>query len=580
MQIIVDSTPVTIFDNEIALVAQTAAEIAALPANSTIAIWPGNVGRQILKQLAATSTTPLKIYTLGQVRSINLNAYLALPSPFQLVSKPPKIDLAVLTARPATLDAGLISPSARQVKQSQQQIMEDLGIMGSEQQETTQYQSETVQGDLFEIVTQEELVSTSTRIIAVFKGDLSKDSAAACIEAKVGVVGEILRVKGEAFCDILSIQNLTQIMHPDDESRRTLKRNCVQNAQQSGERIAQGDVLTDLKSRVYTPQQQLFEGKKVLFFSPHPDDDVISAGGVVLNLCNHAKEFHVAYCVTGSVACPDLFVQDKIDQFSVKINNEKVKYEDLQSSFNGKDYLSHEKLTKDEAQKLFSSGVNPETKAICREIEAMSGVEKAGFFKNPLNKTHFMRLPFYGTGFGKRTVPGEKDIQVCLNLIQSIKPDVIFLAGDLSDPHGTHGHCYDVIKLALISYEGQIEIKDLDSYYSVYNPKVKDNATIKSFQNNGGIVKYLYRGAWAEFNIEDATFYIALTQAELDLKLECVRNHRSQMGQALYLGDDFRAFDVRAKERNEATASALRLLGVLEDGQVGAECYVGCIEMP
>lgn len=87
-----------------------------------------------------------------------------------------------------------------------------------------------------------------------------------------------------------------------------------------------------------------------------------------------------------------------------------------------------------------------------------------------------MRLPFYGSGFGRRHVPGEEDIQRCVRLLKEVQPHVIFLAGDLSDPHGTHGHCYVVIKEAIERIEADAMAKLSDEerkrMYAVYNTRV------------------------------------------------------------------------------------------------------------
>ena len=55
-------------------------------------------------------------------------------------------------------------------------------------------------------------------------------------------------------------------------------------------------------------------------FSPHPDDDVISAGGAVMSLAMQPNvELHLTYCESGAVAVADSFVLDKINQFKVNV---------------------------------------------------------------------------------------------------------------------------------------------------------------------------------------------------------------------------------------------------------------------
>lgn len=147
-----------------------------------------------------------------------------------------------------------------------------------------------------------------------------------------------------------------------------------------------------------------------------------------------------------------------------------------------------------------------------------------------------MRLPFYGSGFGRRSVPGGEDVKRCLKLIEEVQPHVIFLAGDLSDPHGTHGHCYTVIKEAFELHEKEaierMSQEEINKMYSVYNTRVvKDELSVKDIyglvQQHHLSYKLMYRGAWAEFNVEDSTFIIKFTPEEMKHKMVMINEHRS-----------------------------------------------------
>ena len=269
--------------------------------------------------------------------------------------------------------------------------------------------------------------------------------------------------------------------------------------------------------------------KKVIIFSPHPDDDVISMGGTFQRLVNQGHEVHVAYQTSGNIAVGD---EEVIRYISVlnsmrkKFNPENTvmleKYEKIRH------YLMHEKTKEDidTPDILFIKG------RIRRE-EARSADRYVGL---PEENVHFLDLPFYETGTVKKNPITEKDVHIVRDFIETIKPHQIYVAGDLADPHGTHKVCLDVVL-------GAVDI-------------IKEEEWFKDCRI------WMYRGAWMEWEIDHIEMAVPLSPEELRQKRNAILRHQSQMESAPFLGDDERLFWQRSEERNRATADMYWKLGL------------------
>lgn len=279
----------------------------------------------------------------------------------------------------------------------------------------------------------------------------------------------------------------------------------------------------------YRPERAKPYPKRVIIFSPHPDDDVISMGGTFQRLVNQGHEVHVAYQTSGNIAVGD---EEVIRYISVlnsmrkKFNPENTglleKYESIRN------YLMYEK-TKDDLDTpdiLFIKG------RIRRE-EARSADRYVGLSEE---NVHFLDLPFYETGRIKKNPISEKDVNIVKDFIETIKPHQIYVAGDLADPHGTHKVCLDAIL-------GAIDMMKEDDWYQ--DCRV-----------------WMYRGAWMEWEIDHIEMAVPLSPEELRQKRNAILKHQSQMESAPFLGDDERLFWQRSEERNRATADMYWNLGL------------------
>jgi glucosamine-6-phosphate deaminase len=307
------------------------------------------------------------------------------------------------------------------------------------------------------------------------------------------------------------------------------------------------DVFEDLRRRVLY-KHQLPENDSIVVFSPHPDDDVISMGGMLKKLVDNDNELQVAYMTNGSVAVFDQDVRRHL-RF-VEMANPVLEGLVTQDSLEERidriigflDEKQPAQVDTDEVQAL---------KAFIRYTEAISAIEVVGLSDR---EARFLDLPFYKTGRVKKDPIGEQDIQIILDRLNERKPDHIFVAGDLSDPHGTHRMCYHAIKLALERYRKDSGDPD--------RPLV-----------------WLYRGAWQEWEIDIADVFLPLSKADLTTKIEAIFKHESQKDRALFPGAyDDREFWQRARDRNCDTAEALDELGLPEF--YATEAYVTVTNMP
>jgi glucosamine-6-phosphate deaminase len=270
--------------------------------------------------------------------------------------------------------------------------------------------------------------------------------------------------------------------------------------------------------------------KRVLIFSPHPDDDIISMGGTFQRLHDQGHEVHVAYQTSGNIAVTDEFVTRFID-FAVGfeeiagINNDRSEqiYNDVRS------YLSRKKSNQIDTPQIRS------IKGLIRRVEAKATCRYVGIKEHNI---HFQNLPFYETGTIEKKPMSEEDVRLTVNLLREVKPHQVFAAGDLADPHGTHKVCLDIVFEALkrIKADGDEWIDDC--------------------------WLWLYKGAWQEWNIEEIEMAIPMSPDQVMKKRYGIFIHQSQKDMVPFQGSDSREFWQRAEERNANTANLYAHLGL------------------
>ncbi len=278
------------------------------------------------------------------------------------------------------------------------------------------------------------------------------------------------------------------------------------------------------------PERALPYPKRVIVFSPHPDDDVISMGGTVARLSQQGHELHIAYHTSGNIAVFDHDVirfLDFLQEISpvYGMNEEKAKFIFKQAKID----LDNKKPGEPDTESI------RRVKGIIRRGEAKSACDYLGI--KPGN-VHFLEMPFYETGGVKKDPLSRSDIEIVKAFMEEIKPHQIFAAGDLSDPHGTHRVCYLAILAAIDELQDHEWIKDCRLW--------------------------LYRGAWQEWDVADADMAVPLSPEEVIIKRNAIFRHQSQKDPALFPGNDPREFWKRAEERNHNTAKLYDKLGMAE----------------
>jgi len=271
--------------------------------------------------------------------------------------------------------------------------------------------------------------------------------------------------------------------------------------------------------------------KRTVIFSPHPDDDVISMGGTFIRLVDQQHDVHVAYQTSGNTAVWDddalRFVEFSID-FAERMNLESTELKSLYQ--NMRSFME---------QKLPNQVDTPEiqtVKGLVRKGEAIAGARYCGLEDDHI---HFMALPFYESGKNQKNPVTDLDVQLTIDLLQKIKPQQVFAAGDFEDPHGTHIVCFNIIIEAL-----------------------RRLAKTESWVSDCWV--WMYRGAWKEFETHEIEMAVPLSPPEVERKKFAIFKHQSQKDRAVFPGDDSREFWKRAEDRNRETAESYDELGLAE----------------
>jgi glucosamine-6-phosphate deaminase len=269
--------------------------------------------------------------------------------------------------------------------------------------------------------------------------------------------------------------------------------------------------------------------KRVLIFSPHPDDDVISMGGTLLRLVDQGHEVHIAYQTSGNIAVFD---------------GDAVRFADFVADFNRRFGVGEvgerldrqvEEFVRNKKPGQLDSPMLLEIKGMIRRGEARAAARECGV---AVERLHFMDLPFYETGTVRKKPLGEADVQLTVDLLEKVQPHQVYAAGDLSDPHGTHRVCLAAVMRAV----EQVRERDWFRACEVW----------------------LYRGAWQEWEPDRIQMAVPLSPEELLRKRSAIFKHQSQKDRAMFPGHDQREFWQRAEQRNRQTAQLYDQLGLAE----------------
>ena len=270
--------------------------------------------------------------------------------------------------------------------------------------------------------------------------------------------------------------------------------------------------------------------KRIVVFSPHPDDDVISMGGTLIRLADQGHEVHVAYQTSGNIAVFD---------------HDALRFADFANDFNRLFAIEPGTAARIESHiEAFLRRKQP-GQVDSPEVQQLKGLIRRGearaagrFCGIPVERLHFLDMPFYETGKVRKKPLGDDDVRIVVDLLRAIQPHQVYAAGDLSDPHGTHRVCLKAIFLALEQLQQEAWMADC--------------------------AVWLYRGAWQEWGLDELDMAVPLSPQELLRKREAIFRHQSQKDRALFPGTDTREFWQRAEDRNRTTARLYDDLGLPE----------------
>ena len=281
----------------------------------------------------------------------------------------------------------------------------------------------------------------------------------------------------------------------------------------------------------YRPERAVPFPKRILVFSPHPDDDVISMGGTIQRLVNQGHEVHIAYQTSGNIAVSDEEVM-RYMHFMNAFNE--IFCNDLDTIIDEKYHAIKNFIINRKSDDINTRDILT-IKALIRRGEARMA---CAYNDIPKSCIHFLDMPFYESGKIEKLPLTDEDYTLVQKLILAIKPHQIFVAGDLADPHGTHRKCTEsVFKVMTDMYE--------KNYEWVKECRV-----------------WMYRGAWAEYEIQDIEMAVPMSPDELRNKRNAILRHQSQMESAPFLGNDERLFWQRSEDRNRATAQLYQEIGL------------------
>ena len=267
----------------------------------------------------------------------------------------------------------------------------------------------------------------------------------------------------------------------------------------------------------YRPERSNPSKKRVLIFSPHPDDDVISMGGTFHRLVSQGHEVHVAYQTSGNIAVS---------------NSDVLKYVEVYESFSNKKYKELTSILKFNNEILNNKKIR-KIAGLIREKESLGATRFVGI---PDSNVHFLKLPFYETGSVKKSIPSASDKEIMSNIISEIKPHQIYVAGDLADPHGTHKVCLDIFFDVLQNLKSEKFMKDC--------------------------WVWLYRGAWHEWQVHEIDMSVPMSPNQVLRKRKAIFYHQTQKDNVMFQGNDNREFWVRTEDRNLAIAKKFRDIGM------------------
>jgi glucosamine-6-phosphate deaminase len=403
-----------------------------------------------------------------------------------------------------------------------------------------------------------------------------EDSAQALFDTVEGAMTDLvpasfLQVHGDAciIADLDASSHLTRISHPwkvtscewnDHLIRRAIVWLCAQtgkpilkltnkdyNDYGLSELLALFDSAYNVNIKIFNDLQHTITGwpggkpdaddthrperanpfpKRVLIFSPHPDDAVVSMGGTVRRLIEQGHDVRIVFQTDGDVA-----VSDDDLMRSVLLAERLTKHYEGHSFKFIDDTLT--RLTGDSDGAGITDGLRYFKGSILLS-EAMMACRQMGVPRKNLTD---LRMPFYVNDPRGQGKISEQDVAVIQELITQVKPHQIFFDNDLVDPNGTHVRATGAVMHAL------------------------DNLKDEPFMRDCRV--WMYRGQWGQWDVDLVEMAVPMSPEEFGDKRDAILKFHSQIHDAPFRSSaDGKLSWQRSIDRNRDLANHYQQLGL------------------
>ncbi len=245
----------------------------------------------------------------------------------------------------------------------------------------------------------------------------------------------------------------------------------------------------------HRPEREKPYPKRVLIFSPHPDDAIVSMGGTVRRLIQQGHEVKIAIQTDGDVAVSD----DNLLRSMLLAQR-------LTNHFEGQSFRFIEEMLTKLLGETTTADDTDDLRYFKGSIllsEAMIAYKQTGVTRKNLLD---LRMPFYSNdphGQGRLT---DDDVAVIQDLITQVKPHQIFIDNDLVDPYGTHARATGAVMHAL------------------------DNLKDEDFMSDCRV--WMYRGQWGQWDVDQVEMAVPMSPEEFGDKREAILKFHSQIHDA------------------------------------------------
>ncbi len=277
----------------------------------------------------------------------------------------------------------------------------------------------------------------------------------------------------------------------------------------------------------YRPERATPYPKRVLVFSPHPDDAIVSMGGTLRRLVQQGHDVHVAFQTSGDVAVSDE------DVLRTLMLIERMGAHHLTAEQEAANKSIREVI----ANKTAGDPDHNEVRDIKGQILTCEGIMACRHMGVPADHVHELNMAFCtGHPFGCGRVT-DADVNQVADLIERLQPHQIFVADDLTEPYGTHAPATGAVLTAV--------------------DRLADRECMRQCR------VWLYRGQWGQWDVDCVEMAVPMSPEEFRTKRDAILKYQSQIHDALFrAAEDGHLSWQNSIDRNRAMADHYSRLGL------------------